>query len=196
MCFAVQVLMDSTPRNRETPHEALGRSSPRRRVVRSAGREDKGQSLVEFALMVPLLFLLMINALNFGGFIYAWLRIANAARGAASYGGLGSSSPGSPSGATTAQISTLITNDTASLRGTVAVCVNKNATAGPMSGTCSFTIGSIPADPEGPPYQALAVDLQYTYTPFIPSFSFPGMGIYSTIPPTTIQRRGVTRVTD
>jgi hypothetical protein len=144
--------------------------------------------------MVPLLFLLIVNAINFGAFIHAWLVVADAARAGASYGSLGSVSPGSPGAATTAQITTLITNDTASLPNVVSVCVNKNATSSAISGTCTFTIASIPADPEGSTYQSLAVDVKYTYTPLVPSFNFPGLGIYTTLPPTTIQRRGITRV--
>jgi len=148
--------------------------------------------------MVPLLFLLMINALNFTGFITAWVTISDAARAAAGYGSMASVSPGSPSAASNASITNLIKNDTARLPNTVSVCINKNATASAITGTCSFTIASIPADPETPaptvPYQTLVVDLKYTYTPFIPSFSFPSLGIYTTLPPTTIQRRAVTRV--
>ncbi len=44
-----------------------------------------GQALVEFALMVPLVFLLVVNALNFGGFIYCWITIADAVRAGADY---------------------------------------------------------------------------------------------------------------
>lgn len=144
--------------------------------------------------MVPMLFLLIVNAINFGGFICAWLTLSNAVRAAAFYGAIGSTSAGSPNSPTTAQISTLVTNDTVSLRGSVNVCVNKNTTTSPISGTCSFTIASVPQDPEGGTYQSLVVDLNYTYTPVIPAFNFPALGIYSTLPPTTIQRRAVARI--
>lgn len=161
-----------------------------RRVIRGT----QGQALIELSLMVPLLFLLIVNVVNFGGFLYAWLTVANAARTAANYATLGSSSPGSPSSATTAQITSVITADTSSLPNTVSVCVNKNTTTTAATGTCSFAISSIPADPDGSPYVSLAVDVSYTYTPFIPLFSFPGLGIYATLPPTSLHRRAVMRV--
>jgi len=45
----------------------------------------KGQALVEFALLVPLVFLLAVNAVNFGGYLFAWITVANAARSGADY---------------------------------------------------------------------------------------------------------------
>ena len=159
--------------------------------VRSA---TSGQALVEFALMIPLLLLLIINAVNFGAFIYAWITVADAARAAANYAALGSASVGSPASATNAQITSLTTSDTSSLPSAVTVCVNTNATTSASTGTCSFTISSIPADPEAPTYVSLAVDVSYTYAPFFSSFNFPALGIYTTLPPTAIQRRTVMRV--
>jgi Flp pilus assembly protein TadG len=155
---------------------------------------SEGQASVEYALLVPLLFLLIVNAVNFGAFIYAWVTMGNAARAAADYGVLSSASVGSLTRATSTQIAALVTNDTAVLPATVSVCVNTNSTSSAATGTCSFTISAIPADPEGASYTLLAVDLKYTYTPLIPSFSFPRLGIYSTLPPTTISRRAVMRV--
>jgi Flp pilus assembly protein TadG len=159
-----------------------------------AATEDEAQALVEFALMVPLIFLLIVNAVNFGGFLYAWITIANATRAGANYGALGAISAGSLTSATSAQITSLITADTSSLRSAPSVCVNQNATASATSGSCSFSISSIPPDPEGPPYVSLAVDVRYTYSPFIPLFRFPGLGIYATLPPTVIQRRTLMRM--
>ena len=167
-------------------------SSPRR--LRREASSAEGQALVEFALLTPLIFLLMVNVVNFGGFMYAWIEVANATRSAADYGILSSASPGSPSSPTTTQITSLITTDTASLPNSVSVCVNKNSTSSAITGTCSFTIASVPADPEGSSYSALAVDVSYTYTPFIPLFRFVPLHIYGTLPPTTLRRRAVMRV--
>ncbi len=49
-----------------------------------------GQSLVEFALVLPLLFLLIVNAINFGGFFYAWITVAGFLLVIGSMVGLGS----------------------------------------------------------------------------------------------------------
>ena len=63
-----------------------------------------GQALVEFAVIVPLVFLLAVNAANFGGFLFAWITVANAARAGAQYMVMSSASPGSPTPVTSAQI--------------------------------------------------------------------------------------------
>lgn len=165
-----------------------------RRRLHRAARSCQGQALVEFALMIPLLFLLIVNVVNFGAFIYAWITIANAARAAADYATLASASVGSPASATTAQITSLITSDTSSLPATASVCVNQNATTSATTGTCSFSIASIPADPEAPTYVSLAVDVSYTFSPLIPLFQFPALDIYATLPPTGIHSRAVMRV--
>lgn len=149
-------------------------------------RAAGGQALIEFALTIPLLFLLVFSVVNFGAFIYAWITVANAARAAANYAALGGASAGSPTSATSAQIASLIATDTSSLPSAVNVCVNQNATASAATGTCSFTISSLPADPEAPSYASVAVDVRYTYTPLIAGFSFSL--------PAIIHRRTVMRV--
>ena len=46
---------------------------------------ERGHSLIEFALILPLLFLLIVNVVNFGSFLYAAITVANAARAGAEY---------------------------------------------------------------------------------------------------------------
>ena len=149
----------------------------------------KGQALVEFALLVPLVFLLAVNALNFGGFLFAWITVANAARAGAEYMGMSSASPGAPAPATLAQITTLVTNDVSSLlnRSSLVVAICTNATAAANGCTTLF-------DPEAPAYTLATVDVTYTYKPFIPLFSFPKLGISATLPATTIHRKAVVRM--
>ena len=149
----------------------------------------KGQALVEFALLVPLVFLLAVNALNFGGFLFAWITVANAARAGAEYMSMSSASPGAPAPATLAQITTLVTNDVSSLlnRSSLAVAICTNATTAANGCTTLF-------DPEAPAYTLATVDVTYTYQPFIPLFSFPKLGISATLPATTIHRKAVVRM--
>jgi Flp pilus assembly protein TadG len=168
----------------------------------SAGPEDlhpnsqprRGQALIEFTLMVPLLFVLVVNAVNFGSFLFAWITIANAARAGAQYGALGSAAITTPTPATAAQVTTLVTNDIASLLGrstlVVRVCSNNNTVV-----TCTGT-GSLapPADPEPVSYILTTVDVTLTWQPPIPLFSFAKLGISATLPPTTIHRRTVMRM--
>jgi hypothetical protein len=153
-----------------------------------------GQALVELALLVPLIFFLIINAVNFGGFMFAWITIANAARAGADYWVVGNAAIGTPVATSAAQVTTLVTNDVSSLlaRSTlvVRVCKNNNTVM-----TCSGSGSAVPpADPEPVTYISTSVDVTYTYTPPIPLWNFPGLGIHVTLPPTTIHRQAVMRM--
>jgi len=149
----------------------------------------KGQALVEFSLLVPLVFLLAVNAVNFGGYLFAWITVANAARAGADYMGMSSASPGAPTPATLAQITTLVTNDVTSLknRSSLAVAICTNATT--AANGCTTLV-----DPEAPAYTLATVDVTYTYKPYIPLFSFPKLGISATLPASTIHRKAVVRL--
>ncbi len=140
--------------------------------------------------MAPLLFLLIVNAVNFGGFIYFWITVADATRAIADSVSFGALSVGSPTPPTATQISNILSNAGAS----ATYCLNTNNTTTPISATCGFTVPMIPGDPEGGAYTLLVVDVSYTYTPIVSLFSFPTLGIYSTLTPTSIKRRAVTRV--
>jgi hypothetical protein len=162
---------------------------PARVAPSNATSRPQGQALVEFSLIIPLLFLLAVNAVNFGGFIFAWITIANAARGAAEYMVMSSASPGAVTPATLAQITALVTTDVSSLlnRASVVVAVCQNNTTAANGCTTLF-------DPEAPTYTLATVDVTYTYKPLIPLFSFPKMGIGATLPSTIIHRKAVMRM--
>ena len=148
-----------------------------------------GQALIEFALVLPMAFLLIVNAVNFGAFLFAWISVANGARTGAQYSVMGPASVGTVAAPTPAQVTTLVTNDLASLlnRGSLAVrvCTNTNGTV-----ACSGTgTGTPPADPEPASYVLTSVDVRYTYVPVISLWDFPGLGIHATLPATTIHRQ-------
>jgi Flp pilus assembly protein TadG len=178
-----------------------------KRFMRSAAKlgeadGDRGQALVEFALTVPLLLLLIINIVNFGGWLYGWIAVGNAARAAADYAALGSSSVTNPREATAANVVSMTQIETASLPNwtssnpTITVCQRYNGTTTLLRSTdpCPGGVIAPPADPEPTFYTNVAVDVTYTYRPFIPLFQFPSLGIYATIPPTAIHRRAVVRI--
>jgi len=153
-------------------------------TVRPAGaataataKSRAGQALVEFALVLPLVFLLAVNAVNFGGFLIAWITVAGSARDGAEY----MVSAASP---TAAQIRTLILNDLHSLPNSSAVSAPSVCT----NNSCDSLV-----DPEAS-YTLSAVDVTYTYNPFIPLFSFPSLGISATLPSSTIHQRVVMRM--
>lgn len=144
---------------------------------------------MEFALIIPLVFVLAVNALNFGAFIYAWITVANAARDGAQYMAMSSASPNAPTPATLTQISALVTNDVTSLlnRSSIAVAICTNNTVAANGCTALF-------DPEAPAYTLATVDVTYTYNPLIPLFSFSRLGISATLPTTSIHRKAVMRM--
>ncbi len=154
-----------------------------------AKSRKSGQGLIEFALIIPFVLLLAVNAVNFGGFLFAWITVANAARDGAQYMAMSSASPGQPSPATPAQITAIVTADVSSLLNKsslqVAVCSNPVTTNTPT--VCALS------DPESG-YTLGAVDVTYTYKPFIPLFSFPKLGISATLPSSTIHRKAVMRM--
>jgi Flp pilus assembly protein TadG len=155
---------------------------------------SRGQALIEFILIFPMLFLLIVNAINFGAFFFDWITVANAARAGASYWVLGSAAIGSPTPATPAQITTLVTNDISSLLNhaslVVRVCRNNNGTV-----TCTGSGSGTPsADPEPATYVSASVDVTYTFQPPIPLFTFSNLGIHATLPSTTIHRQATMRV--
>ena len=184
-------------------------ASPVRGPVLVRRRDRDGQALIEFALMVPLLFLLIFNAVNFGGFLYSWITISNAARAGGQYAAMGASYASYPTLASLGQVATLIQSETSSLPGAsgsnpaVTICENRNGTAvayPPTYPTAACGSGTAPPqDPEtitglggASTYTTVAIDVTYTYTPFIGAFNTGFLGIVS--PPTTVHRRTVMRV--
>ena len=133
--------------------------------------------------------LLAVNAVNFGGFIFAWITVAGAARDGAEYMMMSSASAGSPTAATAGQVTALVTSDVASLlnKASVLTAVCTNNTTAANGCTALF-------DPEAPTYTLATVDVTYTYNPFIPLFSFPKLGISATLPSSSIHRKAVVRM--
>jgi Flp pilus assembly protein TadG len=156
---------------------------------RKTAAHRAGQALVEFVLIVPLVFLLAVNAVNFSSFIFAWITVANASRAGAQYMVMSSASPGTPAPATLAQITALVRNDATSLlnRASLVVAICTNNTTAANGCTALF-------DPEAPAYTLATVDVTYTYKPPIPLFSFKGLGISATLPAGTIHRKAVMRM--
>lgn len=161
------------------------------RIRRSLRAE--GTALIEYAFMIPFLFLLIVNCVNFGYFLYSWITVSNAARTGVQYAVLSGASVGGLTPASGSQITTLITNDMASLPNTPTINICKCTAATPavscpsgglttLAGTCS----GIPTDPEAPYYVLTTVQVTYAYTPPLGALSFPALKIYATIPPTTI----------
>lgn len=157
-------------------------------------RDEAGQSLVELALLIPFVFLLIVNAVNFAGFFFAWITVTNAARVGAQYMAAGGATLGAPAPATSAQVTALITNEISSLPNRdslqVGLCTNRNGVT-----SCSGAYSSTPpADPESAYYVLASVDVTYTYVPFLAAWDFPALGIHLTLPPTAVHQRSTQRM--
>jgi Flp pilus assembly protein TadG len=163
-------------------------AQPEQTVAGKMPLRTAGQALVEFALIIPLVLVLAVNAVNFGGFLFAWITVAGAARSGAQYMIMSSASPGAPTAATGALVTTLVTNDVFSLlnKASLVVATCTNSTASAACGTS--------ADPEAPSFTLATVDVTYTYKPLIPLFSFTEMKISATLPAGTVHRKAVMRM--
>lgn len=140
-----------------------GRSPNLRAAVSRPG--SQGQALVEFALTVPVLILLVAFAVNFGGWLYAWIEVASAARAGANYAALG---PASFCNAPSCPLATPSTPQ---------VTAFLNADPDLSSLTCRDPVITNPPDPEGPSYVAVSVAITCTYTPLIPGLGFPTLSV-------------------
>lgn len=154
-------------------------------------RESRGQSLIEVALIMPVLLLMMAYAVDFAYFFVAAATITSSARNAAQYSVLGyqgpaqSAVPAAGPTSVTTSVSALALSDlgalvNASTLTTVQVCsknLGMNGTTnrpnctvyGTGGGSTSYTPAT---DPEAPRYVLHRVDVTYTVTPPIPMTFF------------------------
>jgi Flp pilus assembly protein TadG len=161
--------------------------------IRKLSRSSSGQALVETALILPVLLLVLLNAVNFGYFYLVALNLTSASRSGALYAMIGSSTPAGtalPPAAGTSNLtaSYLTYKDlTGSLfapgNATVQVCSASIGVTGSgstqtaqcetctNSATCATTGGTgSPApdsDPEAPAFVLNRVDVTYTFSPII-----------------------------
>jgi Flp pilus assembly protein TadG len=175
----------------------------------------QGQALVEYALMVPLLFILVANTVNFGGLLYSWITIANAARAASQDAAMGASYASYPAGPTLSDIKTLVHNETLALTHAsmgnprVTICENVNGTAlafpittPPVACADPHGIAAPPTDPEAVTdvagasrYTTVSIDIAYDFAPMISmGLRFPALNLFTVAMPGTVHRRTVMRV--
>ena len=158
-----------------------------------------GQALIETAIMMPILLLMLINAVNVGYFFLVVLNITAAPRSGALYSIIGPSTPAATAypvagGSATNTVSYLTQQDLTgavynpAANATIQVCSQVNGTSGTGSavtskcmtctgGTCGAVntggSGQVPdADPEAPTFVLHRVDVAYTFSPLIPGWPF------------------------
>jgi len=57
-----------------------------KRIIQRFHKKEEGQALVEFALVLPILLILLLGIFEFGNIFFSYLVIQNASRDAARYG--------------------------------------------------------------------------------------------------------------
>jgi Flp pilus assembly protein TadG len=152
---------------------------------------DKGQGLIEAAVILPFLFFLLFNAINFAYFFYVAINLASAPRDAAQYAVQGPSTPAQLKWAA-AGPSTTVTSVSylayqnlnglpASTTSPVQVCSASNGYTNPgtvnQTSVCtqyggSYTFPSAVPDPEPLRFTLFRVDVVYTVQPLIPAQPF------------------------
>jgi TadE-like protein len=182
----------------------------KRKEMRKGNSSQNGQALIEFALIMPLLFLLVVNVVNFGGLFSAWITVTHATRSAAQfaitgpaylgYGAANGLKQAPPSNAdvltilggtlnkTTGQIVwTCPHGDLCSLPNRPSITVKVCTTPGLGSVWQNGGMTPLPppcstlADPEPATSVVTTVDVSYRYCPLIPFWDFPALGIHSTL---------------
>ncbi len=192
VAFAFELAADKRRREGDAPPLEADMKTVESFLQRA--QSDVAQALIEYILLVPIVLLLVVNTVNVGGFMFAWITVANASRAAVNYAALGGASAGGVQSASTSQITAVATTELSSLPNNPSlvldICKNRNGTVTTISGTCT----SVPADSEPASYVLTSIDIYYTYKPFIPAgFQFKNLNVYVTIPPTTVHRRAVMR---
>jgi Flp pilus assembly protein TadG len=108
--------------------QSRARLFPRRSLCRLAG-EDHGGALVELGLTLPVLFIILLGASEFGRLAYVAIEVNNAARAGVAYG-----AQNTTTAANTSAIQTAATNDGADILGVQPTGLAATAS---LSCTCS-----------------------------------------------------------
>lgn len=169
----------------------VGHRKNRAQAVRLL-RSRSGQSVLEFAMVIPLAFLLVVNIVNFGALAFAAITVSNAARTGASYMSLGPATAGAPQLASQSDVIGKVREDMGSLpnaaQATITVCSNANGASQSPYGCTPPTDPSTGAtydDPEHATSVVGTVQVDYRFCPLIKGWTFPGLGISTTLPECT-----------
>jgi len=170
-------------------------------------RADHGQGLIEAAVILPFLFLLLFNAINFAYFFYVGLNLTSAPKDAVEYAVQGPGTPGQlaypSSTAIKNSLYTNLQNGLSNYSNTpVKVCSSENGYTGTgvnQKAVCfSYTNSSSAStnaggttfvDPEAPNFVLFQVDVNYTVQPLIAGSPF-GIKLF---PVLTLHRQIVMR---
>jgi hypothetical protein len=134
--------------------------------------DQRAQAIVEAALLVPLLVVLLINVVNFGAYIFAWVTVDTAARTAVNYQTYNGVALGYPAQPSFSAVQTLVNADVVALgtpmvtssNPSLEICSNDANTI-----QCSTGPYSPPSDNEPTFYTIYSVDITYAFQPLLGS---------------------------
>ncbi len=177
-----------TATSSETDTPLSRRKKPIRRTSSLLSHNAHGQSMIETALVMPLLFVMVLNAVNFGYMFYVYLNMAAAPRQAVEYSIQGTHTV-QQAPPTSSNVKSLVTDSFSGVPGssnaltrvcTISNGLNNSGTSNQTpacvnygSGITSFPADSncpsltICPDPEAPTFTLNRVDVQYTVTPLL-----------------------------
>ncbi len=141
-------------------------------------RNDRGQALVELALMFPIFILLLVGAAEFGRLAYAAIEVSNAARAGASYG---AQSHITASDFTNIQLAA--TQDALNVSGVSATAADSCACSSGGTITCSTALTSCPS-----PNRIIEYVQVNTSGTIDPLFHYPGLPTTFTLTGQSIMR--------
>jgi Flp pilus assembly protein TadG len=124
--------------------QANGRRQPRQRA------RQRGQGLVEFALLAPLMVFMLLVTVDFARAYSAHIQVSNAARAGAVYGSRSSS----------------LANDSNAVRDAAL------ADSPTIYGTAPNVSSNVAEDPVDPAYEQIVVTVNYNFNPL---FNYPGI---------------------
>ena len=136
-------------------------------MMRRTRRSTSGAALLEATLVLPMLVLLMLNLINFGMYIYAWVTLNNAARAVVEYCVYTGVVLGFPPSPSTSQMQNVLNDEVQSLPNhnsvTWVVCSNANGTSTCQGPGAVFTPPTDPLNPTG--YAVYSARVWYTFQP-------------------------------
>lgn len=141
--------------------------STRRRIQGSLLIDRRGATLVELALVLPLLMLILLGCLDFGRILYVSAVVTNTAHEGAAWGSLNPPTSGGWN------------------QGVVSAAITESAGTLPSLTDADITVADIPSgDPSAPGYVSVEVQTEYHMT-------YPGIFAYWNVPTTVIVTRRV-----
>lgn len=132
---------------------------------RAAGGNNRGQALVELALTLPIYFLLIIGAAEFGRLAYAAIEVANAARAGAAY-----AAQSNITASDTAGIELAATQDAPNVTGVTATSSNSCVCSTGGALVCTDALATCPS-----PARIIEYVTVHTTATVGPLFNYPGL---------------------